>query len=197
MTSLGVAGYMGSGKSSFVRILAQDDRTVWDGDFEAKALMVSDPAVREGIRREFGKEVFPDEKLSFRSLGEKAFASEEALKRLNAVVHPPLLKRLKTRLLQRSYKELVIVDAALIPLWEIEHWFDHCVWVHAPREERISRIIRKSGLPESVVTQRAKLQEAVVPAPSDKKWIAVENTGSWEDLQAAVGRFAERHLPRN
>ncbi len=197
MTSLGVAGYMGSGKSSFVRILTKDNRTIWDGDSEAKQLMISDPAVREGIRREFGEDVFPDGRLSFASLGEKAFASKEALKRLNAVVHPPLLKRLKNRLLQRSHKELVIVDAALIPLWKIEDWFDLCVWVHAPRNERINRVMRKSGLPESVVTQRTKLQEAVVPAPSDKKWIVVENTGSLEDLQAAVSRFAEKHLTRN
>lgn len=197
MLSLGVAGYMGSGKSSFVRILTKDDRTIWDGDSEAKQLMISDPAVREGIRREFGEDVFPDGKLSFTSLGEKAFASKEALKRLNAVVHPPLLKRLKNRLLQRSHKKLVIVDAALIPLWKIEDWFDLCVWVHASRNERISRVMRKSGLPESVVTQRTKLQEAVVPTPSDNKWIMVENTGSWEDLQAAVSRFSEKYLTRN
>ncbi len=197
MTALGIAGYMGSGKSTVARLLAKEPHTLWDGDSEAKQLIMSDPAVLDGIRDEFGRDVFSDGSLSFNALGAKAFASETALRRLNTLVHPPLLERLKNRLLQRSHKELVIIDAALITLWKIEEWFDLCVWVHAPRVERINRITRKSGLPQSVVTQRAELQETVVPPPSDKQWLMVDNTGSLEDLQATVSRFAERYLPRN
>lgn len=197
MTALGIAGYMGSGKSSVARILARDGHIIWDGDSEAKQLMRSDRTVREGIRQEFGEGVFPNGSLSFGALGEKAFASQKALNRLNAVVHPPLLKRLKTRILQTSHKELVIIDAALITLWKIEEWFDLCVWVHAPRNERIRRIIRKSDLPESVVARRAELQEAMVPAPSDKRWFLVKNAQSPERLQATVNQFAEKYLPRN
>ena len=188
---LGVAGYMGAGKSTAARLLApaagQGGQVIIDADKEAKLFMIADPAVRLKLVTEFGGSIIEKNGLSFSALGRIVFCSHEKLLKLNAIVHPPFVQHL-CGLLQQCRSHTVVLDAALLPLWRIESLFDTCLWVHAPFETRLDRLLRsRSDLDESSLLNRMRRQEEILRIPEGLPWITVENRGSVEHLAETLG----------
>jgi dephospho-CoA kinase len=183
---VGVAGFMGAGKSTVARLIAQQCACPYiDADAEAKRLMDGNAAIRDAIAREFGAETVVDGRISFPILGPMAFSSPKSLDRLNRIVHPPLLAHLGARL-QACGPEGAVLDAALITLWCVEKWFDLVVWVDAPADTRCARVVARTGLSAPEVRERMARQEALVPQPADSRWRRVVNNGTVEELQREV-----------
>jgi dephospho-CoA kinase len=168
---------MGSGKSTAARLLAARGWTVIDADREAKLLMNGEPLLKRRLVETFGGAIAGGEGISFGALGTLVFGDKENLKRLNALVHPPLLGHLKSLADSHGAKPWVL-DAALIPLWKIEFWFDVCLWVSAPPEVRLGRLLQTaSGLNEPELRRRMRLQEENMPEPGAPQWIFLPNEG--------------------
>jgi dephospho-CoA kinase len=182
---VGVAGYMGAGKSECARLMGTGGQVVIDADAEAKELMNRDAEIRERLAAAFGDEVISETGVYFGALGRRAFESRRRLERLNEIVHPPLLEHLAA-LMREDVEHSRILDAALIPYWGIEHWFDRLVWVSCFGEIRKCRLERKTSLDRAAIEQRMALQEKLMPAPRAEPWIRVANEGSLTDLEAAL-----------
>ncbi len=76
-------------------------------------------------------------------------ALPEAKEKLDRIVHPPLLRRLRVGIqeaLREDEDRPVVVDAALIVEWGIEDWFDTVVAVRTPERMQIERLVRRNGL---------------------------------------------------
>jgi len=188
----GIAGYSGSGKSTVARILAGLAGTggtppvVIDADAEAKKIIGDDGSIINRLKEVFGPAIMENNRLSFQRLGAVVFSSGEQLAKYNTIVHPPVLSGLRT-MLEQVQGSAVILDAALIPLWGIETWFDECVWVHASNAIRLDRVSRKRGdLDRSAIERRLRIQEEVLKEPRDKHWLRIENEGRIEELESAV-----------
>jgi dephospho-CoA kinase len=182
---IGIAGYMGSGKSTcagFIAGLAGPKArvSVIDADGEAKLMMNRDESIRRRLVATFGASVVDDNGVGFGELGKAAFASVETIRQLNGIVHPPLVKSLLS--LMSGQPVPCILDAALIPLWGIEDWFDRCLWVTASPQLRLERTRAKSGLPPEQIRVRMSVQEALFGAPRGGSWISIENEGSLDEL---------------
>ncbi len=187
---VGIAGYMGSGKSTAARFLARDPGSVIDADREAKSLMQESPLIRSLLAEAFGARVIERGKIRFDLLGAAAFNSEAALTRLNKSFIRRLVKILKERLSERNGRP-VILDAALLPLWRIESLFDACLWMHAPVEMRLRRILAgRPDLDEAAVRGRMRLQELVLPEPAPGfSWLHIGNSENRERLSEALIGF--------
>jgi dephospho-CoA kinase len=188
---LGIAGYMGAGKSTAARLLApaagQGMQVIIDADKEAKSFMTADPAVRDKLVAEFGGSIIDKNGLSFSALGLIVFSSHENLLKLNAIVHPPFVQHLRG-LLQQCRSHPVVLDAALLPLWRIESLFDTCLWIHAPFKTRLDRLLQsRSGLDKSSLVNRMRRQEEILRIPEGLPWITVENSVSVERLAETLG----------
>jgi dephospho-CoA kinase len=184
--TIGVAGYMGAGKSVVCATLARDGDTVIIADAVAKELMTSDPALPAALREAFGEEIIDDgSTISFGRLGAKVFASRSELERLNAIVHPPLVKRLRA-LVDSATTRRCILDAALIPLWGIEKWFDYRIWVTAPLDTRVRRLMDRDGRNREEVRRRAIMQQELFGEPDERQWIIVHNEGTIEELERSI-----------
>ena len=185
---IGIAGYMGAGKSACAARCAEAaGMRIINADAEAKLLMEHDSRIRDELVRAFGPAVDNHGTLNVSALGAAAFASPADMEKLNRIVHPRLLVRLRDCVFSSPGPS--VLDAALIPLWHIEDWFDHCLWVWAPSELRRSRLVLKTGLPEAHLRQRMLVQEALVAEPSGARWTTIVNDGSFEELKNRVDRF--------
>ena len=84
---------------------------------------------------------------------------------------------------------MVVVDAALIPYWGIEDWFDYVIWVDAAWEVRLDRM-KKRGYNEADIVQRERMQN-FSPQRVD---FYVKNDGDMEALVKQVRRIWEKIL---
>jgi dephospho-CoA kinase len=184
----GIAGYSGSGKSTVARLLAGSAPAVRvvDADAEAKLFISRDRTIIRRLADVFGPLTLENNGVNFSFLGKTVFSSKERLLQYNAIVHPPFFPHLRNLLEDRGEKE-VILDAALIPLWGIESWFDGCIWVHASFATRVLRVKSRNNAPDhGSVENRLCIQEEVMKEPDDDRWVRLENEERLEDLVRAV-----------
>jgi dephospho-CoA kinase len=186
-----IAGYSGSGKSTVAKLLAplagiDAPALVIDADIEAKKFISRDGAIIRQLVAVFGPPVMENNEMNFAFLGKMVFNSIEQLLKYNAIVHPPFLPKLRN-LLDGQGDQAVILDAALVPLWGIESWFDSCIWVHASFATRVLRVKSRSSSPDPFsVENRLCIQEEVMKEPVDEPWVRLENEGRLEELERAV-----------
>ena len=88
MYKVGITGGIGSGKSTLCQLLTAFGASLYDSDSRAKSLMAEDERLHDALCDEFGAECYNDEGLNRSFLASKVFGDEEALQRLNAIVHP-------------------------------------------------------------------------------------------------------------
>ncbi len=189
---IAIAGYMGSGKSTCAKFFADAGAMLINADLEAKVLMENEPGILQELKAEFGDSILENGKISYSRLGSIVFSSVEPLLKLNSITHPPLLKKLK-RLLSNEDYPIIVLDAALIPLWNIDSWFDFRIWVEATRKIRMDRILKKKPvIQEEQLLKRMDIQESTFSQPSPQGWSYFSNEGSIELLGQKVFSFLQQ-----
>lgn len=192
--TLGVTGGIGSGKSTVCRLLEALGARVFYADEEAKRLMTEDPALRRAIVEAFGPESYlPDGRLNRAYLAEWVFHDPEALRRLNALVHPRVLEAFEQAREQAAREQvpLLVLEAALLFDSGADRLVDHVLVVDAPEAERIRRVVARDGVtPEQV---RARMQHQLPPEELRRRAdFVLENTGSLETLRKQVEALYRR-----
>jgi dephospho-CoA kinase len=183
---IGIAGYMGAGKSTCSGFLAGPGVSVIDADYEAKLLMNGDESIRMQVAAVFGASVVEGDSLVFGRLSTVAFASVKSMRALNDIVHPALIRRLHDLVFAESAP--CICDAALIPMWGVEAWFEQCLWVTATPSLRMERVKTKTGLSPERIAARMSVQEALLGVPCGPQWTHIVNNGSFDDLRNQLVR---------
>ncbi len=162
MLAIGLTGGTGSGKTEVARILQKKGGIIVSGDQIGRQVVERNPQVLKKLVNAFGKEILNRKgKLNRKKLGSLAFATWKNQRKLNRIVHPPLLKELKRRIKQakkiESNRKFLVVDAALISEWGLEKDLDVTVLVTSPEEIRLKRLI-KQGLSEKEIRDRMNRQ---------------------------------------
>ena len=154
---IGVTGGIGSGKSTVCRLLADMGATVYDSDARAKALMNEDKALREAIIEAFGEECYDEEGLNRAYLAAQVFGNEEALARLNAIVHPAVRAdfRAWAEMQKSTY---VVLESAILFEAGFENEVDSTLAVMSPLEERVRRTMERDGATREEVLRRISHQ---------------------------------------
>jgi len=161
MILLGITGVPGVGKSLAAEYFKRQGAIIISGDDTGREVLKEFPAVLNRLTGAFGNEILnADGKLNRSSLGRIVFGDPKALMKLNAIIHPHLLRLLKKKIdkyrKSRSSK-MVVVDAALIFEWGIEKWFDYILVITANRTNRIARLMN-SGLTRKEAEGRIRSQ---------------------------------------
>ncbi|MDD5676007.1 MAG: dephospho-CoA kinase [Chitinivibrionales bacterium] len=188
MRTIGVAGFMGSGKTFVARYCAGTRGEIIDADLAAKQVMNGDDALKRELAGAFGPLVVSQGALNFTELGAAAFADSSRLKTLNAIVHPRVVAYLY-QCVKSVAADLCILDAALIPVWDIESWFDALLWIEASPAVRLDRLKKKSALDEAALLRRMRLQEELLAPPRGTKWRTVVNEHDAAALYSALDDF--------
>ena len=193
MTTLGVTGGIGSGKSAFVdRLGARDRVRVVLADDVAKRLMAEDPDVRRCLVERFGAEVYrPDGSLDRAAVAARVFADDAELAALNAIVHPSVRRALLDEIARAEADgvRLLVYEAALVFETEADRVLDRVVVVDAPVETRIARVMARDGVTREAVVARMRHQIDPEAARARADFV-VENSGDLDALYAEVDRLA-------
>lgn len=178
---MGIAGFIGAGKSSVTSILAEKiDAIVFDGDQIAKDLMDSSEDIKSSLSNEF--DVINAGVIDYRKLGAIVFSDIKALKKLNSIVHPPLIALLNEKI--SSSRSNIILDAALLPLWESAFNLTIALWVDVQKENRLKRIMSRNGINREEAMSRIDGQAKILKKPSceNGQWMFIDNNGTLEDM---------------
>jgi len=153
--AVALTGGIATGKSTVARMFEADGFALIDADKTAHEVL---EASREEIGAMFGKEVLTPEGVDRKALGAVVFGDMQARKRLEALVHPRIFKRIEAQsALLDEKKAPYIVD---IPLFfETGRYpIGRSVVVYAPRTLQLARAMARDGLDEAAVRARLDAQ---------------------------------------
>ena len=154
---IGLAGGIGSGKSTVARVLELLGIPRYDSDSEMKRLYDQDAALHDGLEKLFGAGVFAEGRLDRRALSKEVFGHPERLEALNALAHPALVRDFRCWM-QAQTAPAVLFESALLFSARLDLSFDRTLAVVTPLEERVSRVCRRSGLTRREVLDRISHQ---------------------------------------
>ncbi|MBK8230558.1 MAG: dephospho-CoA kinase [Candidatus Eisenbacteria bacterium] len=170
---VGVTGGIGSGKSTFCRLLEEAHGCpLLDADRLGHEALQPGSTVFEAVLARFGDEIRgASGAISRPALGALVFSDPAALSDLNALVHPWILERIESRLAAlkvSGYAGIVLLDAALLFDWLHRYRPDGIVLVVASLDARLERLERR-GMDREEALRRIESQTMF-------KWAAVDPT---------------------
>ena len=180
MVRIGVTGRMGSGKSTVARRFQEKGATLVDGDtlgWEVLRL----PEVREAIAASIGPDVIDREGHVDRArLGRVVFRDPAAMERLNGIVQPVLLRRVR-EVLDAPGQGVLVLDAAMLPVWRLEPELDGVIEVVASDDARVRRIRAARGFTDQEARERIQGQKIPPIRGARRQW-RIENEGDHAEL---------------
>ncbi len=192
---IGLVGAVCSGKSTVARMMARQGLEVIDADRVGHEVLER-PGVKRALREAFGPDIFgPDGAVDRARLGRLAFGCKDRLERLNAIVHPPMLREIERRVRQArkgaAGRAVVLDMALLIETGLHKRCCDLLVFVDAPVGERQARAARARGWSAQEVRQRDAAQTVAGLKKQQADYVIV-NSDTVQELQKAVRVLMDR-----
>ena len=185
LTIVGLVGQAGSGKSLVARVFERDGARVLDADAIGHQVVDEDATVRQALSAEYGEDIYTVSGLDRSRVAARVFRDSEARQRLNRLVHPRIVERIYAELaelLAKSYRGVVVVDAALLLDWGFERECDVVIAVTAERGVQLERLLRQRGWSAEEAMRRIAAQRPVTvfAAAADA---VIPNNGSQDETE--------------
>jgi dephospho-CoA kinase len=188
MMIIAVTGSIASGKSLFAGFLGRG-AVVIDADRIGHEVIRKGGQAHDAVVAAFGPSILDAAGgIDRRILGTIVFNDPAERRRLEALVHPPLVAELarQVREAEKAGAPLVVVDAALIYELGLENEFDAVVAVSADRERQLEWL-KARGLPEAEARRRIGAQ-----LPANEKARRADFHVVNDDTIEALARTADR-----
>jgi dephospho-CoA kinase len=192
MLLIGLTGGIGSGKSTVSSLLTARGAVVVDADAITRELQSPGTPVLAAIVERFGAGVLsPDGTLDRQALADVVFVDDEALRDLNAIVHPAVGQEIGRRLTElAATDEVVVLDVPLL----VESGRDDLallVVVDVDPDLAADRLVAHRGMKIEDVRARqarqASREERVARAD-----VVIDNGGDLDALEAQVDAARDR-----
>jgi dephospho-CoA kinase len=192
---VGLTGGIGSGKSLVARFLRELGALVLDAD-ETAHQVLAEPDVLDTLKRWWGPSVVgPDGRVDRRRVAEIVFQDPDQRRRLEELTHPRIFSAW-AETLQRCRQDptaarVLVIDAPLLFEVGLDETCDLIVFVDAPEEQRIQRVLEHRGWSAGELRRREKMQKSLDIKRTRADYI-VENNSSVRDLHHRVEEFFSR-----
>lgn len=140
---VGITGGIGSGKTLITRLFSLLNVPIYYADDRAKQLMNEN--LYDQISSEFGKESYHNGKLNRTYLAKKVFSNKEALKKLNAIVHPAVAYDFNQWAQEHDSFKYVLKEAALLIESKSYQQLDLLIVVSSPMALRKERVLTRDN----------------------------------------------------
>ena len=149
MKKIGLTGGIGVGKTYVSKIFKQMGVPIFNADEQAKNCMIENVNLKVAVKLAFGENMYLKGVLQKEELAKIVFKNNEALAKLNSLVHPIVKQKFEDWCSMKS-TSMVIKEAAILFESDAHLGLDAVVCVSAPEKLRIERVQKRD---ESSVEQ--------------------------------------------
>ena len=157
---IGLTGQTGSGKSSVCEYLKGLNFVIIDSDKITRNIH-ENAACKMELIEFFGKEIINESgKIDRKVLSQKAFSDDKSLKKLNQIIHPKIIIKIKDLILKyknEAYRG-IILDAPLLFESGVNKLCSDTLAVLSDEKIRLERIIKRDNLNEESAKIRISAQ---------------------------------------
>jgi dephospho-CoA kinase len=158
MKKIGLTGGIGSGKSWIASVFEKLGVPVYNSDNASKEILFNSKEVHSDLLEYFGKEVFTNNIPDRKKIAALVFNNQEALQKLNNILHPRVGEHFENWLKLHSDKAYIIKEAAILFETGIYKKSDFNILVTAPLETRIERVMKRDNISREEVLGRISKQ---------------------------------------
>lgn len=182
MILVGLTGGIGSGKSTVSAALAERGALIIDADAIAREVQAPGSPVLAKLAERFGDSIIrADGALDRPALASIVFNDPEALKDLNAIVHPAIGAESNRRILEaRATERVVVLDIPLLTENPREG-LQGIIVVDVPEEMQVDRLVRYRGFDEADARARIGKQATREQRLATASFV-VDNSGDLDAL---------------
>ena len=197
---IGITGGIACGKTTVSELLAAKGAIPINADEIGHQLLKADSPVINELTEAFGKDILDvSGDVSRKKLGAIVFADKAARARLNAILHPLIIKRSRARAKQIVTADpgaIVLLDAPLLIEAGAYDTVNLIVVVTASSETQLQRTLERSraqGSPLSENEVQARI-DAQMPLAEKINYadVVIENDGTQAELRRQVDELWER-----
>jgi dephospho-CoA kinase len=186
MILVGLTGGIGSGKTTVAALLAAKGAVIVDADAIVRELQGPGMPVVAAIAARFGDDVAPGGVLDRAALAGRVFADPDAVRALNAIVHPAVQAEMAARVrAERGTDHVVVLDIPLLAEGERRLDLQATIVVDVPTEVQVDRLVRQRGFDEADARARIARQ-ATREARLALATHVIDNIGDLDDLRRQV-----------
>ena len=189
MILVGLTGGIGSGKSTISSLLEGKGAVIIDADAIVREVQLPGSPVLTELAAKFGEEVLAaDGSLDRQAVANIVFTDPDALKALNAIVHPAVGKEMNRRMIeQRTTDHVVVLDIPLLTENPREGLQGKIV-VDVPVEVQVERLVKFRGFDEADARARISRQATREQRLATADFV-VDNSGDIADLQPQIDKL--------
>ena len=182
MILVGLTGGIGSGKSTVSAALAERGALIVDADAIAREVQAPGSPVLAKLAERFGSDVLQaDGALDRPALASIVFSDPDALKDLNAIVHPAIGAETNRRVLAaRDTDRVVVLDIPLLTE-NPRPGLQGIVVVDVPEDTQVERLVRFRGFDEADARARIAKQATREQRLATASFV-VDNSGDLDAL---------------
>ncbi|MCR8643744.1 dephospho-CoA kinase [Paenibacillus sp. N1-5-1-14] len=190
--NIGLTGGIACGKSTVAAKLVQLGAILIDADVIAREVVMPGTPGLQQITAHFGPEVLQEDyTLNRKALGSLIFGDEEQRFALNAILHPLIRARIKSRLAEEQLAnpdKLVVVDIPLLYESQYEVIVDQVMVVYIPRELQVERLMARDGY--SLEEAESRLQSQMsIEEKRQRADIVIDNRGTIAATEEQIETF--------
>lgn len=158
MFVLGITGPSGAGKGTACKILQELGFYHIDTDLLVPGIY---PKAIPALINTFGLQVAEQGKVNKKELAKAAFSSQEATAALNSILHPLIMDEVieEINTAENNGFSCVTVDGAALHEASAERVCDKILCILAPKEQRLSRVIKRDSITEEAAILRFEAQK--------------------------------------
>ncbi len=187
MYLIGLTGNIATGKTTVCRMLARLGARIIDADTLVHRVLRKGHPVHGQVVAAFGPGIMgPEGEIDRTRLGSIVFADRDALRRLEAIVHPAVRELIQQELAAAT-EDVVVLDAIKLIESSMARMCD-ALWVVTAREEQqLERLVRDRRMSHREARQRIRAQ-----SPQEEKVrranVVIDNSGTEAETEAQVRR---------
>ena len=156
MYSVGLTSGIGCGKTLIAKVFTTFGIPIFNSDIQAKELY-KDSVFLQQIVHTFGNTIIENGKFVPQRLADIVFNDSQALKTLNALIHPKVLERYKLWQSKQT-SPYTILESAIIFESNWQNHFNKIINITSPLEIVIERVKHRDKISEEQILQRINNQ---------------------------------------